>query len=1049
MTAALAACFLLSGFAGLIYQTAWTRQFALVFGTSELAVATVLAAYMGGLALGAWLAERWLTRIVRPVLVYAGLELGIGVSALLLVPALLLASDWALRSLFGGQSAPPDSAHTSISVFYLASAFVVLAAPTVLMGATLPLLARQAVHAESQIGSRIGFLYAMNTTGAVAGALATAFWLLPALGLTWTVRVAAAVNVLVFLLASLLARRAEAVPMHTVAHDSPPARVSLRIPAIHTPSWILPLMLLSGAVSFFHEVLWTRMLSHVLGSSIHAFGVMVASFLAGIALGGGVGALLAGTRRWAIPAFAISQLACAVTAVAAFVLISRYMPPPSRLATTASFGVMILLPLTFFIGTTFPLAVRILANSAEDAPRASARVYAWNTVGAIVGSLSAGFVLIPWLRFEGAIQVAVGASCALAVAAVWLLTRRSRAFAVALTVVAVVASVSFRPSVPDLLLRTSPLNIPNHGRILYYDVGRSASVVMFEQDGGLVLRTNGLPEAMMDMPGSPPRFSGEYWLSPLAVIARPRTESMLIVGYGGGVVIEGVPPSVQTVDVIELEPRVIAANRATQALRKRNPLRDVRVNIISNDARGALSLTSRKYDAIVSQPSHPWTAGASHLYTLEFMRQARAHLNDGGVFVQWMNVSFVDESLLRSLTATLLATFENVRIYRPDPNTLVFLGSSAPLEVEASLIASGLPLAYAPLHYGRLGIHTAEDLVAALAVDNEGAHALAAGAPLITDDDNRMATSSVYDLGSGLTPRGMGQVLAAYDPLQRAGSWIFQAFRDRLSFDYIARRQALFSAIDSSIVDRLDAMAAALAASESGHIVRVTALAARGEPQASHQLAHEGIALFPESQALRYTYIRSFIGPLAQGTATPEIASAAQGLGEPAAALIQARRFSTQQNWQGLADLDPILSHALWTDPWKFDAVQDRAEWRGRIASPEKRRQAGDECLSLIDEAIVVQPSLALYRLRARCASSAGRKDVFVESLWQLGQGTYNSGMRGPPEQRAGARRDIETIIRVLKANVPADERDGGAESARVAEVIERLNDNIQHLERL
>src|SRR5262245_45600910 len=169
----LAFCFLLSGFAALVYQTAWTRQFALVFGTSELAVATVLAAYMGGLALGAWLAERFLPRVRRPVLAYAGLELGIGVSAVLLVPALLHASDFLLRSMCGGQPGPPDSAQTSVSLFYLASAFIALAVPTVLMGATLPLLARHAVRTETQIGSRIGTLYALNTAGAVAGAVAT------------------------------------------------------------------------------------------------------------------------------------------------------------------------------------------------------------------------------------------------------------------------------------------------------------------------------------------------------------------------------------------------------------------------------------------------------------------------------------------------------------------------------------------------------------------------------------------------------------------------------------------------------------------------------------------------------------------------------------------------------------------------------------------------------------------------------------------------------------------------------------------------------------
>ena len=322
----LAACFLLSGCAALIYQTAWTRQFALVFGTSELAVATVLAAYMGGLAFGAWIAERWLPRIRRPVLVYAGLELGIGLSAVLLVPALLQASDWLLRSLFGGQPGPPDSTQTSVSLFYLLSAFVVLAVPTVLMGATLPLLARHAVRTERHIGTRIGALYAINTTGAVGGALVTAFYLLPELGLAGTVRIGAAINLFVFLLAASIARGAETTRIEWRSTRSLRARFS--VSGGTSSEWILPLMLLSGAVSFFHEVLWTRMLSHVLGSSIHAFGVMVASFLAGIALGGGLGAWLARTRKWAVPAFAISQLACAVTAAAAYLLLDRFMPPP-------------------------------------------------------------------------------------------------------------------------------------------------------------------------------------------------------------------------------------------------------------------------------------------------------------------------------------------------------------------------------------------------------------------------------------------------------------------------------------------------------------------------------------------------------------------------------------------------------------------------------------------------------------------------------------------------------------------------------------------------
>jgi spermidine synthase len=1046
VTVLLAACFLLSGLAGLLYQTAWTRQFALVFGTSELAVATVLAAYMGGLALGAWLAEHWLQRIRRPVMVYAALELGIGASAVALVPVLLHVSESALRSLFGGQPAPPDSTQTSVSLFYLASAFVVLAVPTVLMGATLPLLARHAVRNEEQIGTRIGALYSINTAGAVVGALATAFYLLPKFGLTGTVRIGAAINGFVFLFAALLARRTDSRRVEW--RTTRPLRERFALPGLPASGWILPLMLLSGAVSFFHEVLWTRMLSHVLGSSIHAFGVMVASFLAGIALGGGLGAWLARSRKWVVPAFALTQLGCAIAAATAYLLIDRFMPPPNRLAATASFGVAILLPLTFFIGTTFPLAVRILADSADEAPRASARVYAWNTVGAIVGSLAAGFIVIPWLKFEGSIQVAVAGSCVLAVASVWLLGTRAKKLAFAMTVGAIAAAALFRPAMPELLLRTSPMNIPNTGRILYYDVGRSASVVMLEQDGSLVLRTNGLPEAMIDMPGTPPRFSGELWLSPLAVIARPATQSMLVVGYGGGVVIEGVPPSVRSVDVIELEPRVIDANRSTQDRRRRNPLLDPRVNVISNDARGALALTNRKYDAIVSQPSHPWTAGASHLYTLEFMQQAREHLNDGGVFVQWMNVTFLDEALLRSLTATLLRAFGEVRLYRPDPNTLVFLASTQRLQLEPALAASGVPIVYAPAHYARVGINTAEDLLTALAVDAEGARALASGAPLITDDHNRMATSSVYDFGQGLTPEAVGRALAPYDPLQRAASWVYREAGDRFSFDYIARREAMFIGVDVSTLDRLKAMANALGDSPAGYAARIAALSAVGDQRGAHQLAHEGVQVFPESQALRYTYLRPSLRALARGTASPDITAEANRLSESATAVIKAGRYAEQLDFQSLLELDPVLARIPWSAAWKLDAVQARADWRGRLGGDDRQR-AGEECITIIDNAIVVQPTLVLYQDRARCALAAARPDVLVESLWYFGQGTYANSLRLTPEDRSRAKRDLEAVVHVLNQvrNDPANE--GRIDAKRLIEVVDKLRANIDRLSQL
>src|SRR4051812_11380328 len=250
----LGGCFVLSGVAALIYQTAWTRQFAIVFGTSELAVATVLAAYMGGLALGAWLAERFLPSVTRPVMTYALLELGIAASALFAVPFLLWLADRALIALFCGQPAPPDGDSAATTAFYLACGFVALALPTTLMGATLPMLARYAVQDDAQIGRRIGLLYAVNTAGAVLGALLTAFFLLPEFGLSHTIWCGAALNALVFLLAAALAQRVAGKPRdkhYTGSGDLTAPRL-VRPPTFNrfpAPGWVLPLMLLAGAVA--------------------------------------------------------------------------------------------------------------------------------------------------------------------------------------------------------------------------------------------------------------------------------------------------------------------------------------------------------------------------------------------------------------------------------------------------------------------------------------------------------------------------------------------------------------------------------------------------------------------------------------------------------------------------------------------------------------------------------------------------------------------------------------------------------------------------------
>lgn len=1035
----LCACFVFSGFAALVYQTAWTRQFAIVFGTSELAIATVLAAYMGGLALGAVLAEKFLPRVTRPVFTYAVIEIGIAASALFVVPALLWAANVVLQSWFGGQDAPPDSDHAATTLFYLVSAFVALAIPTTLMGATLPLLARYAVAEETQIGRRIGTLYAMNTAGAVAGALTTAFALLPEFGLSRTIGFAAAINGLVFILAVMLSKRVADSP--APAKRLAPAK-NHSFKGLPSPAWVLPLMLLAGAVAFFQEVLWSRMLSHIVGSSIYAFGVMIASFLVGIALGGGIGAGIARTRERAAGALGIALIFAALGAAFAWLLLERLVPEKAglmrniaefaglKLPLNALLSGLLLLPMTLAIGATYPLAVRVLAVDAEDAARASARVYAWNTVGAIIGALAAGFLLIPALRYEGSIQLAVLASALLGVLALWLLVKVNRVVAIAASAVAL-ASLAFWPRPPMKLLVTSPLNIGTDGRVLSYDIGRSASVVMLAGDGGLALRTNGLPEALMDGPGAVPRFSGEYWLSPLAVIARPRTRDMLIVGYGGGVVVEGVPPSVQHVDVIELEPKVVEANKRFATLRRRDPSADTRVRVILNDARGALRLTARRYDAIVSQPSHPWTAGASHLYTREFMELAHEHLNPDGVFVQWMNVIFMDADLLRSLTATLGEVFAQVRVYRPDPNTIIFLASDAPLDLERQLASTGLPLRASPLHYARYGINNVEDLVAALVLDNESARRFSAGSPLVTDDDNRIATSSVYERDRGLNADSAGRVLAAEDPLQRRDSFIYTEMRDQLSFPYLARRNGVFVLLDPSLLDRMGHMANNLAPSAEGEYVRSYYYRSRREGQRASERLRLAIGEYPEYEPLRQELLRSWISPLVHDRAPPELVDVAAGLRSPySSAVIDAARSASKADWEGVSTTDNRLAEIPWTDAWYPEAVELRVLWRTQVTSPEKKTSFAEEAIRLIDRAAIMSPTLDLYEFRMRAGFNSNRPDIVLESIF-----VYAKLAGGMTRSGANPRDTLSKDVLALGAMLDAAAKMTGVDMVRLAEV--------------
>ncbi|MFP6654683.1 MAG: fused MFS/spermidine synthase [Myxococcota bacterium] len=948
--ALLLVCFFVSGFAALLYQTAWTREFAFLFGTSELAVVAVLAAYMGGLAGGAAIAARFVKRLTRPILAYGLLELGIAIGALC-VPFLIQFVQTIYLAVAGGLDAPPETMSLTTALFHLIGAFFVLAPCTLLMGATLPLLARYAVSEDRQVGPRIGLLYATNAFGAIVGTLVAAFILLPEFGLRQTVYIGVAANALVFLAAAALARRvsAEEAARGLQTKSTPP----LGRGKFH---WILPAMTISGAVSFLYEVLWTRLLGQVLGGSTAAFASMLSSFLLGIALGSAIASRFAKTRRQAAVGFVLSQFGIGILAWGAFRaadllpdLARAVGASPSAPAAGAAAAGIILLPVTLCIGATFPFAVRLLARDAQEAASVSGRVYAWNTVGSIIGAILAGFVLLPELGLAETATVGVVTSLSLAGVAAVLMQPRRVGLAGLAAATLILAGLVGLPTPTDLLLHSAITGHRTPGNLYYLGVGRSATVTVVETLHGWKLLTNGLPESGVDREEVPDRFFKETaWLSLLPTAARPETDQMLIIGLGGANTLAATASSVSAIDVIELEEEVVVANRLIP--RAHSPLDDPRVSIRLGDARGAMNLSHKRYDAIVSQPSHPWTSGASHLYTREFFELTHSKLKPGGIFVQWIGASFVDVQLFGSLMASMTDAFRYVHVYRPVPMALVFMASDEPIDLQQTVPRA---LAANRADFARYGIHQIEDFFASWALDTEGVRALTKNRPPNTDDHNLLATTRLPPSDSDHRKQ-LDRALSSIGVLKPAVMRGIRPVR-------MIRRMVWNSDV--------------------AHAQRLIA----GLPKAVAKSARGWIALDRGRIHRAETYFRSAL------KIDPNEATARAGLvaiigidgidvdrlDEVQGIVFRANRLVAKQDWSGLKDMDVALSKAEAGSLLFGSAVRARVQWRLSIGDESDGRKA----IEIIDTLLTRQRTAIHFLLRASAGALASDTKVAWAAL--------------------------------------------------------------------
>ena len=1058
-----ACCFLLSGFAALLYETVWLRQFSIFFGTSDQSLAVVLGTYMGGLAIGSLIASRIAPTLRRPLLTYGILELGIGVSALMVPLMMSLVRKIQVMS-FGGGTQPPAADELSQILFSLAGAFAATILPTTMMGATLPLLAKHVVSRNEHLGSRIGFLYTINTLGAVLGTLTAAFVCLPTLGLGRTIYTGVMVNILVFVLVWRLlggSKESEPIDGH-VSQRTPASLVDLRRQGSlanersesnsqaddHAPrDWILWWIGFSGAVSFCYEILFTRMLGHFLGGSVFAFAAMLASFLTGITIGGGIAAKLSVNRKRAKLGFFYAQCATAGLALASWNGVEHLAGIINAMARSDTgatlprtlWAILILLPPAVTIGMTFPFAIRIHARDERDAASSSAKVYACNTVGSVLGALLTGTYLLPATNYNLTLTAAIFASLAIAGTTLLFSDLDWRHVFAAIGVVVLLGS--FYPSQPDELLRVSPFQTSVRDGVLeYVKTGRSATVTSFDDHGFYSFATNGLPEAGTRPKGSLVVWnSTPAWLGVLPSVYHPQTDSMLVVGFGSGLAAASAPRAVSSIDVFELEEGIIEANRRVGSARMIDPLADPRIHVIMNDGRSGLALTDKRYDAIVSQPSHPWTAGASHLYTKEFAELVHDHLTEDGVFVQWMDSGFLDSEILRSMGATLLDVFPCVYLFQTNESSLLFYASMRPWQIKPGVPA--LDNRNDQQQLARIGIQCDDDPLCWMSVDDAGMKRMCSDAEVTTDNNNLLALRMILTSHDDQIRKSVRELIHAHDPMCRLPT--NDSPYANVDRAYVAHRRYLMNRRENAA-----AIIKSLERPEDRLLAEARIAIQKSEFQKAQQKLEKLFELDPTNHHAWFeSFMLSKIDP-SMGKSEYRGGQYRKRFSSKHKSVFDGIEALEKRDFNNMSEIDSRLAEIESSDPAYVAATVIRIDWRLRDENTATRRQRGIECLRLIDE---VNPhtsasKLAIYRLNA--AVLAGRPNIALTTAQLIASAIGGIGKaNGDDAFISESPESLKRYLRHCLTVIEPLQRDPRVEKVRFYGVRYFINETLAKLE--
>jgi spermidine synthase len=778
-----------SGCAALIYEIVWFQLLQLVIGSSAVSLGLLLAAYMGGLCIGSVALSRFVSARLHPMRVYAYLELGVGAFGILALFGVPLVGRIYVAGATDG-------------ILGLVLRGVVAAAcllpPTVLMGASLPAISRW-VETNPKGISRLGLLYSSNVAGAIFGCVLAGFYLLRVHDMGVATYAAAAINVVVALLAMAMARTARvAEPVHTIG-------VVERVPGVNL---VYVAIALSGLTALGAEVVWTRLLSLLLGATVYTFSIILAVFLIGLCAGSSAGSFLSRRVKEPRVALAASQVLLALAiAWTAFTIaaVLPYWPVDPWLSTSPWFNfdlditrcLRAIFPATVLWGASFPLALASAAREGDDAGRISGEVYAANTAGSIVGALLFSLLLIPAMGTRGSQQVLIWLAVASASVSLVTAIMRSKVemwkAGVALAGSALLA-LGLTFTVADLpwqaiaygrriapILRGLNTAFDDQVKLLFVGEGMDSSVVIDQRGDQRFFYVSGKSEAS----SVPVDMRLQRMMGHVPALLHGAPGSVLVVGFGAGITAGSfVPyPEVRSIVICELEKLIPPASDEFFAKENYRVLEDSRTRIVYDDARHFIFTSPEKFDVITTDPIHPWVKGTSTLYSKEYYELVKSHLNPGGVVAQWLPIYESDEETVKSELATFFSVFPGATVWSnnlgDEGYDLVLLArqDSSPVNVDQLQQRLDQP-GYSGVvkSIADVGFHSAGELLASYAGRAFDLQSFIAGSPINED----LSLHLQYQAGLGLNARIAPQILRDILAYRKFPEDLFTGSGDRL-----------------------------------------------------------------------------------------------------------------------------------------------------------------------------------------------------------------------------------------------------------------------------